>query len=381
MLLASGCLGGESAISPRAVITTNYVIVTNVVLVTNYVNVDVQVPNSALNLDWSPADDGFDWIQLKTGEWLKGRIKAMQERRMEFFSEKLGDQSFAWKDIRQVRSPRTLDVLFVDGKKVSGPVSINPDQVAVGGDVPTVVARNDLQSITPGGSKERDYWAYDLSLGLTLQAGNTRAIQYNAQVDLQRRTPSTRLSLDYIGNISLVNGDQSANNHRINTEFDLWLSKRFYLILPDAEYYRDSFQNLTHRVTFGGGVGYDLIDRSDIEWNITSGPAYQMAWFESAEPGSPTEKGVAALTFGSRFKWDINRLIKWTLEYRGQYTSKEVGETTHHGLSKLSVDLNKQFTLDVSGIWDRITNPKVGSNGVQPEPDDFRLVVGVGVHF
>jgi putative salt-induced outer membrane protein YdiY len=220
-----------------------------------------------------------------------------------------------------------------------------------------------------------------MSLGLALQTGNTKSVQYNAQVDLQRRTPATRLSLDYIGNVSSFNGDENANNHRVNTEFDLWLSRRFYLVLPSVEYYTDPFQNLAHRVTAGGGIGYDLIDRRRLEWNITTGPAYQYAWFESAEPGNPTQKGTAALTFGSRFKWDITPRIKWILEYRGQYTSREVGETTHHAVSTLSLDLNKRLTLDVSGIWDRISDPKVGENLVQPKPDDFRLVVGLGVHF
>ena len=214
-----------------------------------------------------------------------------------------------------------------------------------------------------------------------MQAGNIKAVQYNAQVDLQRRTSTTRLSLDYIGNISSVNGTDSANNHRVNSEFDFWLSQRFYLMLPSVEYYQDPFQNLAHRITVGGGVGYDLLDRPKLEWNITSGPAYHYAWFDSAEPGQPTEKGTAALTFGSRFKWDITSRVKWLMQYRGQYTSREVGETTHHAVSTLSVDLNKRLTLDVSGIWDRISDPKVGADGVKPKPDDFSLVVGLGVHF
>jgi putative salt-induced outer membrane protein YdiY len=271
--------------------------------------------------------------------------------------------------------------LFVDGKRVSGSVIVTPELVTVGGEAPYVLSRDQLQSLTPGGSKERDYWSLDLSLGLTVQAGNTRAVQYNAQIDLQRRTPATRLSLDYIGNISTVNDSENANNHRVNAEFDYWLSQRFYLVLPSAEYYKDPFQNLAHRVTLGSGIGYDLIDYPNLEWNITTGPAYQYAWFESSEPGEPTEKGTAALTFGSQFKWDITRRVKWLIQYRGQYTSREVGETTHHAVSTLSVDLNKRLTLDVSGIWDRISNPKVGDNLIQPKPDDFRLVVGLGVHF
>jgi hypothetical protein len=279
LLAAVRGFGADPVNSVPPIAATNYVLVTNVIVVTvtNYVVTTNAVlitsslaagrTNSALpDLSWVPPEDSFDWIQLNTGEWLKGRIKAMQERQIEFFSEKLSDLTFDWKDVRQVRSPRTIDVLFVDGRKVSGSVTVTPEQVAVGGAAPYVAPRDQLQSLTPGGSKERDYWSADLSVGLALQTGNTKSVQYNAQVDLQRRTPATRLSLDYIGNVSTFNGDENANNHRVNTEFDLWLSRRFYLVLPSAEYYTDPFQNLAHRVTAGGGVGYDLIDRRRLEW-------------------------------------------------------------------------------------------------------------------
>jgi putative salt-induced outer membrane protein YdiY len=384
------------ALTATPVLATNYVVVTNIVLVTNYVQIpspasitnQLSTFNSQLStnsllpdLNWVPPEDGFDWIQLKSGEWLKGWIKAMQERQLEFDSEELNDLTFDWKDIRQVRSSRALDLLFVDGRKMSGPVTITPEQVAVGGGEPQVFSRDQLQSLTPGGSRERDYWSGMMSLGLTMRTGNTEQAEYNAQARLQRRTPATRISLDYIGNISSINGVENANNNRVNTEFDLWLSRRFYLILPSVEYYQDPFQNLENRVTAGAGAGYDLIGRPNLEWNISTGPAYQHAWFESSEPGEPTQKGTVALMFGSRFDWDITQRIELILEYRGQYTSREVGETTHHAVGTLSLELTKRFDLDVSLIWDRISNPRVGADGVQPKPDDFRLVVGLGAHF
>ena len=362
------------------VMLTNYVVTTNVVSGTN--NLVVVRTNSSLpDLSWVPPEDGFDWIQLKSGEWLKGQLKAMQQHQIEFDSEELNDLTFDWKDIRQVRSERTLDLLFVDGRKMSGPVTVTPEEVAVGGEEPQVFPRDQLQSFTPGGSKEFNYWSGMVSLGLTVRAGNTEQVEYNAQARLQRRTPATRFSLDYIGNISSFNGVENANNTRVNSEFDLWLSRRFYLILPQLEYYRDPFQNLEHRVTAGGGAGYDLIDHPNLEWNISTGPAYQYAWFEPTQPGDAMEKGTAALVFGSRFDWDITQRIELIMEYRGQYTSREVGETTHHAVGTLSLELTKRFDLNVSLIWDRISNPKVGLDGVQPQPDDFRLVVGVGAHF
>ena len=371
---------------------SSFVLVTNMVVVTNYVvtsNLVINAnhlaatrTNSALpDLTWVPPEDSYDWIQLKSGEWLKGRLKAVQERKLEFVSEELDDLTFDWKDIRQLRSHRTLDVLLVNGEKLSGTVAATPNLVTVDGAQPRIFSRERIQSLTPGGSREWDYWSGKVSLGLNLRAGNTKQVDYNASIDLQRRTPATRFSIGYLGNLSSVNDVESANNHRVNTEFDYWLSQRFYLLLPTVEYYKDPFQNLADRVTLGGGLGYDLIDRPALEWNITTGPAYQYAWFESAESGEPTEKGSAALAFSSRFKWDIAHRTKLTLEYRGQYTSREVGETTHHGVGTLSFELTKRFDLDVSFIWDRISYPKVGSNGVKPQPDDFRLVVGLGVDF
>ena len=69
------------------------------------------------------------------------------------------------------------------------------------------------------------------------------------------------------------------------------------------------------------------------------------------------------------------------LEYRGQYTSHEVGETAHHSVSTLSLELTKRFDLDVTFTWDRMGNPKVGVDGIKPKSDDFRMVLGLGVDF
>jgi hypothetical protein len=378
----------------KPVVVTNQVLVTNivVVVVTNHVVTTnllpganppaaAAAPTTLPDLSWVPPVDDFDWVQLKSGEWLKGRIRALQNDSLDFVSEELDDQTFDWKDIRQLRSARALDVLFVDGGLRTGPVTITPERVMVGGSEPRVEPRAQLQSLVRAGSRELDYWSGKGSLSATLRSGNLDQFEYTAQLHLQRRTPATRLSLDYIGNVSAIEGVENANNHRVNSEFDYWLSRRFYLILPFAEYYKDPFQNLRARLTGGVGVGYDLVDRPALEWNITAGPAYQQAWFESAQPGEPTEKGSGALAFGSRFDWDINRRVELILEYRGQYTSPQVGETTHHSVATLSLDITKRFDLDVSFIWDRVSQPKTDASGVTPLPDDFRLVVGLGLEF
>jgi hypothetical protein len=101
------------ALAAGSVVTTNYITVTNVVLVTNYVTVQAVAvgtnllvtgqANSRLpDLNWVRPVDIFDWIQLKSGEWLKGTIKAMQKHELEFDSEELDHLKFDWDDNRDV---------------------------------------------------------------------------------------------------------------------------------------------------------------------------------------------------------------------------------------------------------------------------------------
>ncbi len=329
--------------------------------------------------------DGFDWIQLKSGEWLKGRLKAMQNEQLEFDSEKLKLQKFDWKDVDQVRSTQNTRLMIEAGKvrtTAAGPVRVTRDSVMVGEPgATTTYPRMQVVAITPGGERELDKWSGKVVAGVTLRAGNTEQVDASAQISLQRRTPETRLGLEYLGNFSRLDSEENANNHRVTTEFDYWLSHRFFIRVPYLEYFRDPFQNIDDRLTAGAGIGYDIIDRPRAEWNVTIGPAYQHNWYTSVEPGQPTDAAAAALFFGSRLDWELSSKIDLILEYRGQFTRREIGDTTHHGTATLEVELTKRLDLDVSLIWDRISNPAPAANGTEPKPDDFRLILGLGVDF
>jgi putative salt-induced outer membrane protein YdiY len=343
-----------------------------------------EVSTALPDLSWVPPDDSFDWVQLKSGEWLKGQIKAMQDRELEFESEELDVQILEWKDTRQVRSGtgHVIEIKFVDGTLLSGRIYITPTTVTVesSGTSNESQPRDRIQSFTRSGTRERQFWSGNVSLGLTARGGNTQQVDYTGQAHLQRRTPDTRLKVDYIGNRSEADKVENANNHRLSSELDMWQSQHFYWVLPFAEYYTDPFQNISHRVTLGVGAGYDIVARRDVEWTISIGPGYQQTHFVSAQPGEPIDKGAAAVAFASHFNWEISDPFELTMDYRGQFTSREVDETTHHAVASLSIEVTKRFDIDLSFVWDRISNPKVGSDGVKPEPDDYRLVIGVSLN-
>ena len=91
------------------------------------------------------------------------------------------------------------------------------------------------------------------------------------KIKLERRTSLTHLKLEYIGNFSELDGVETINNQRVSEFFDVFLTRRLFLRVPQSEYYRDLCQNIGHRFIAGGGAGYYFIDKPKVEWLVTRG--------------------------------------------------------------------------------------------------------------
>jgi hypothetical protein len=90
-------------------------------------------PQASTNLMWLPpavGHDTADWIQLKSGEWLRGRLYYIQDRKVEFDSDKLKQLSFDLKDVRQVYPARPLFTKFDGRDQIFGTVVVSNDVVA-----------------------------------------------------------------------------------------------------------------------------------------------------------------------------------------------------------------------------------------------------------
>lgn len=336
--------------------------------------------------DWCPPPptdaDGFDWIQLKSGEWLKGKIKMLQDERLEFDSEELDLLTFDWEKIRAVRSPRLVSVRLEKLKPMDGSLLVTANEVkVVTANATNIYPRADLIAITPTGNREVDKWTGKLSAGVSFRAGNTRETDADVHANIQRRTPDTRLNLDYLGNYGKINGEEVEQNHRFIGQFDYFLSRRLYVRVPDVEYFRDPLQNLDHRLTLGAGAGYDFIKTPRTEWNVTIGPAWSRSWFGSVDAGQSSTADSLAGVLSTRFDTELTQRLDFIFEYRGQLTSKETGGDTHHAVTTLEFEIHKRLKLDLSFVWDRISSPQTEASGATPTPDDFRLITSLGIDF
>jgi len=326
------------------------------------------------------AEPTYDWIQLKSGEWLRGTLHGMQNRTLEFESDELDDLSFDWKDVHQVILPQAL-VSFGDRESAWGRVRVDRENVTVSGGEEVTFPRYDLVGIAPGSPREIDYWSGRFNIGLNLRSGNTEQTDLVTKARLERRTSVTHFKIEYTGNFNQVAGTETVNNQRVTETFDFFLTRRTFLRVPLAEYYHDPFQNIDARLTAGGGVGYYLIDTPRTEWLVAGGPGYRHMRFDTVQPGEPEAESTPAVFLQSSFMIELTKRIDFELDYQMIRANEGSGGATQHGSATLEIDLTRRLDLDVSFNWDRIGNPQPDSTGLVPERDDFRTSLSLGVKF
>jgi hypothetical protein len=351
---------------------------------TNVTTSVAQTSQTATNTAWQPptiGKDGFDWIQLKSGEWLKGHLRYVQDKKVQFESDELEDLSLKLKDVRNIYASKPMFTKFFGRDQVYGTVVLSNDLVRVFGPEQLQLPRDELTGITPGGEREIESWSGKANIGVNLQAGNTKQSTINASAELARRTPSTQFLLTYLGNFSEVEGSQNANNHRVNLTHDVRLTDEWFLRPVQLEYYRDQLANIAHRGTAGVGVGYYIFDRDGLEWIVAAGPSYQYTRFQTVESGAADTASSPAASLQTRFKADITRRLTFYETFSSTLTSQEAGLYTHHMVSTLEFEIKRHLNLDLSFVWDYLQDPKAEAGQTVPERSDLRLTLGLGVKF
>jgi putative salt-induced outer membrane protein YdiY len=342
------------------------------------------VATTPASAQWIPpgaGTDGFDWIELNTGEWLKGWLKYIQERDIVFESDKLEEQKFEWKDIRQIYTGQPMYAKFDGQEQIYGSIVVSNQMVRVNGPEQVTVSRYQLTGITPGNTKERSFWSGKASVGMNFQSGNTEQTAVNVSAELARRTPSTEVLLSYLASYSEVNGTQNANNQRVDATFDVLLSRSFFVRPLQFDFYSDPLANIKYRNTIGTGVGYYIFNRDRLKWLVAGGPGYQHTRFDTVQEGQAADASTLAGILQTSFKADLTSRIKFLQSFDITLTDLDSGRYAHHSVTSLEFEIKHHLDLNVSFIWDYLQNPTPESNGTVPLRSDTRLTLSLGAKF
>ncbi len=329
--------------------------------------------------DTRPARVSADWLQLTSGEWLRGRIIAMQKDELEFESDELKKLVIKWKKVKYIKSSDPYRLRFDDHDLAIGAIEVTQQEVRVTTDYDDqTFDRSKLLTIASGKETEISYWTSKITFSINVRRGNTDQTDFTSKMNAKRQTVDSRLVLDYLGNFTAIDQNETINNHRLNGIYNILITRHFFLPLVSAEYYRDPFQNIERRFYIGTGVGYSLIKNNKTEWDITGGPAYQSTKFVSVQPGQSLEDSALTLILSTKFDTEINSKVDLEGSYTATLGDDKIGNYSHHSILTVETELTENLDLDTSLVWDRTRQPVAVANGNIPEKDDFRFLIGLG---
>ena len=333
---------------------------------------------STLWLDTRPQRVSADWLQLTSGEWLRGRIITMQKEKLEFDSDELKKLEIKWEKVKYIKSYETYSLRFDDRITATGAIEITQDKVFVNTDYDDQeFDRSKLLIIASGKETELSLWTSKVTFSINIRKGNTDQTDFTSKINARRRTLASRLILDYLGNYTEIEDSETINNHRINGTYDIFITRKFFWTLFTAEFFRDPFQNIDKRFTGGTALGYTLINNTITEWDVSAGPGYQESRYVSVQQGSVKDSAFT-LILSTRFDTELNSKVDLEGSYTATLGDDKTGNYAHHSIFTIETELTDSLDFDVSIVWDRIKAPVADENDVTPEQDDFRFLIGLG---
>ena len=344
-----------------------------------------KVDVSKLRSSWeelSPTPKKYDWVKTKSGEWFKGEIKAMYDNELEFDSDEIGIYNFHFDDIVEIKSYHIISTNIEGLASFTGVLRFKNNSLKIiQGDHKFTFKKEQIVSFAKSGESERNNWSGKLSLSFGARTGNKEQLDYTTNAYLNRRTSKTRLRFDYLGRISKFEGTTTANDHRINEKFDIYLSRDFFWTPVFSEYYQDSFQNIQQQYTFGMGLGYSIVDNNKLEWDISGGPALIKTKYVEVALDGDISTSSASFALSTKIEYEYSKNIDLTYDYKVNITEEKSGLYKHHMVLKLENELLSWLDVDITGVWDYTKLPEKDADGVSPLSSDYQLLFGLGVEF
>jgi hypothetical protein len=335
--------------------------------------------------------DTFDWVQMVSGEWIKGNIERMRDDTMEFDSDKLDMLYLDFDDITLVHSPQVNTYVFDDRVSATGRAVITADQIIVEtrDEGTKVFPRAELESIVEG-EKEKDWWSMKLRFGLTLNKGNTDQLTYDIAFNTRREDRMTLLDLNYNASFGQTDGVQNVNRHLGEFLFNVFLGSRWWVTPAFGQLFNDRFQNIQFRATPAAGAGVHLVDTPNAKWDFQTGVGYQYLNYKDTTLLAAGEKNPqhdAFIPFYTWWDFDITGDIDLTMSWLTNLVVTTIGNTNHTAKADLAIELTSVLDLDIAFLYLRTEDPgppPAPSDPTAPAPDpikrnDYQLVIGISL--
>ena len=220
-----------------------------------------------------------DEVLFKSGDRLTGTVKALAGGKMSFDSKVAGPLTLDMADIKTFSTDAPIEIALADGTVLTQKVAASDEgfvsAIPGGTAQPQSLSLANVVKINP----DKPKWTGIVSAGATFVRGNTKSDTASLGVEAARRTENDRITLG-AGYYSAKQRDNTtrdsstiADNWFLKGQYDYFFTEKFYGY-GNLRYEKDRIAGLDMRVTPGVGLGYQWIEKTDLNFSTEAGGAW-----------------------------------------------------------------------------------------------------------
>ena len=317
-----------------------------------------------------------DKVTLKSGSFLTGEAGLIQDGKLLFKSDDLGEIKIDVANIKLLDAAKNHVVLYVDNMTEEKILTVK-DGVLWNGEGKLDMAN--VKATDP----VAETWHGSVNVAFNAARGNTYDNTAAVLANVNRRWEKDRLNVDFAYNYAET-GKAGQNTQKTTDRWDVeakhdhfWWEKVYNY--EDLKWERDMIQNLQARYRLGLGGGYQWLENKAFEstgkWNFNQELGVNYIKEEYDGESDAKEGGFCALRYGHHFGY----VPKWaeTIEFFHNVEILPEVDEWEKFLAKADVGFTTKLIYDFDLIakieWDYNSKP-AGDR----KKDDTRYIVGLG---
>jgi len=317
-----------------------------------------------------------DEIQFINGDRLTGKIKSAADGKMVISTDVAGDVTVDMAKVKTFTTTEPIEIHVGEKNVIKTTVAAGPQgsvQAAGGGGMAGgAVAIKDIKTINPPPVK----WTGAVAANGLMTRGNSNTENLGITVDATRRAEIDRITFS----AAYLYGRQkdpdtnvrstTTDNWFLFGKYDYFFSKKFYGFLS-ARVERDRIAELKLRFTPAGGVGYQWIEKPDMNFLTEAGLAWVYEDFENADSADHFALRLA-YHFDRKFNDKVN--FFHNLEYLPSI--EDISDFNFNTDAGVRVTMTKNMFTEFKVEWKHDNEPAPGA-----AENDLRYLLGVGWAF
>jgi hypothetical protein len=329
-------------------------------------------------LSVSTATCRADEILFLNGDRLTGKMLNMRNETVTFKPELMGRITFDISKVESLTTDEPVKINFDDGTSITTKtISFEEGKVLITGvntgGVLNVPPDEVFSAGKPGAGRKAN-WSGSISGGFTKTDNDEETTTLNALLQLQRRSPKHRLRMR--GILFIEEEDDSETSKRETTEenfnsdvrYDYFFKKKWFWA-NGINYKRDIINDLDYRVLIGSGLGYQILDTTNNEFDITTGLAY------TKEQYTDEDNSYLSYLFGINFNLKLWDSVTANLDAALTPKIDEPSDYIARGFGGLKLNATDKFFINFNTIFEYNSRVKTADS------TETKFILGFGWDF